>query len=192
MEKWEKILDEYYEVSSLGKIRRLKPARNGSISWVGKELKGYEAKDGYVSVCLHCGDTQRNFLLHILVAKAFLGPCPEGKEVNHIDGVKRNCAISNLEYVTRKENHEHAVKLGLKAFGSHHGRAKLSEDDVIAIRKADGIISQSKLAKKYGVTAGLIANVMRGTTWRHLPPRRLRHLSNLERQRLGISKKETA
>ena len=45
---------------------------------------------------------------HILVAKAWIGLRPEGCEVDHIDGNIRNCAASNLEYVTPEENRRRA------------------------------------------------------------------------------------
>lgn len=51
--------------------------------------------------------------VHLLVAAAFMGPTPNGLEVNHIDGVKANCATSNLEFVTHSANMKHAYALGL-------------------------------------------------------------------------------
>ena len=51
--------------------------------------------------------------MHSLVALVFIGPRPEGKQINHIDGVRPNNSANNLEYVTPSENNFHAYMLGL-------------------------------------------------------------------------------
>ena len=60
--------------------------------------------------------------LHVLVAEAFLGPCPKGKEANHRDGDRKNNAASNLEFVTHSQNVRHALRLGLRRrkYGQQH------------------------------------------------------------------------
>lgn len=64
---------------------------------------------GYASVRLPDG----NHLVHRLVAEAFISN-PNGKpQVNHIDGNKRHNSVDNLEWVTVKENVQHAYKEGL-------------------------------------------------------------------------------
>lgn len=51
---------------------------------------------------------KRSVGMHRLVAAAFIGPCPDGLEVNHKDGDKKNNRVENLEYVTHRENILHA------------------------------------------------------------------------------------
>lgn len=48
---------------------------------------------------------KKGFRVHRLVASAFLGPCPPGKEVNHLDSRRAHNFVSNLEYVTRSREH---------------------------------------------------------------------------------------
>jgi len=71
-------------------------------------VKNFKAKPNvhsyYPRMCGFIG----NPYCHLLVAKAWIGPRPEGYEVDHIDGNIRNCAVSNLEYVTPEENRRRA------------------------------------------------------------------------------------
>lgn len=91
-----------------------KVSPNGSVvSYLGKKpriLKYTKDKDGYRYVVL-CGDTIRETIyIHRLVAKTFV-PNPDNKlEVNHIDLNKENNSVSNLEWVTHKENINHYHK----------------------------------------------------------------------------------
>lgn len=88
----------------------------------GKFLKPTLLNDKYLSVCVSTiNQTKR---VHRLVATCFI-PNPENKpEVNHKDGNKLNNHFSNLEWVTRKENSQHAWTNGLcetvrKAFSTY-------------------------------------------------------------------------
>lgn len=99
-----------YEVSNLGSVRRSAPGRG---TQVGKIRKQSVSSGGYQSVGLSFGGVQKTFNVHGLVARAFLGPCPEGLEANHIDGIKSNCSASNLEYITHSLNQKHAYAIGI-------------------------------------------------------------------------------
>lgn len=78
-------------------------------------LKGWINDSGYQSVGLYNSHEPKmyNFMVHRLVAEAFI-PNPENKEqVNHIDGNKTSNSIENLEWATASENSNHASSLGL-------------------------------------------------------------------------------
>lgn len=83
-----------------------------SDSW--KELQQVLHKGtGYYLVTLCNNGLRKNQFIHRLLALHFV-PNPENKpQVNHIDGNKQNNALTNLEWVTSKENSIHAVKMGL-------------------------------------------------------------------------------
>src|SRR5580704_4483135 len=79
----------------------------------GKILKCGPRKDGYCLLKLYYNYEYHAIYFHQLVMELFVGPCPENKEINHIDGNKSNNKLSNLEYITRSQNMNHAYKLGL-------------------------------------------------------------------------------
>lgn len=168
-EVWKEVLNGYYEVSNLGRVRRLRPGADGRTYRVGKFVKGSPAPDGYIGVCLHIEDgKQIHRLLHVLVAEAFLGPTPAGKEVNHKDGIKKHCGLSNLEFLTTLQNHQHASRMGLKASGERHGRAKLTWKLVRKMRKERPKFSISQLVVRYRVSEGVICAVIKNRTWKEL------------------------
>lgn len=80
------------------------------------KLKTYTINSGYECLKLQKDGNVKSVLLHRLVAEAFI-PNPEGKpEVNHDNGDKGNCTMSNLEWMTSSENKIHALKTGLKVY----------------------------------------------------------------------------
>lgn len=168
-ERWRTIFNGYYEVSDLGRIRRLRPGEDGRTYRVGRLLKCSAGPDGYIGVCLHIEEgKQITRPLHLLVSRAFLGSTPRGKEVNHIDGVKKNCELSNLEFLTTLQNHKHASRMGLKASGERHGRAKLTWKLVRRMRRERPEYSISKLARRYKVSEGVVCAVIKNRTWKEL------------------------
>lgn len=99
-----------YEVSNQGHVRRIGRAKG---TQVGKHLKpAWSLKRQYTTVILCRASKKKMATVHSLVAEAFIGPRPEGWEINHKDGHKLNNDLSNLEYVSKSANALHAVDLG--------------------------------------------------------------------------------
>lgn len=80
----------------------------------GVVLKLHKGTSGYMQVnCYKNGKLHKTFLVHRLVASAFI-PNPENfPEVNHLDGDKSNNRFTNLKWVTRSENIKHGIDTGL-------------------------------------------------------------------------------
>ena len=105
MNEWHSVMDNSnYIVSDNGGIRNSRTNADKAI----RKTRGYFSVDLYK----HGERTTKG--VHVLVAEAFI-PNPDGKpEVNHKDGNKLNNHVGNLEWVTHKENCEHAWRTGLQ------------------------------------------------------------------------------
>jgi exopolyphosphatase/pppGpp-phosphohydrolase len=136
----------------------------------GKFLKPMRHNYGYRYVSL-CKDGKRsNFLIHRLVAIAFI-PNPENKRtVNHKNGDKTDNSLNNLEWNTYSENHIHAHKNGLNCNkGENCGMSKLDDASVREIKNLllQGV-SNKEIASMYNVKPNTISTLKKGHTWTHI------------------------
>jgi hypothetical protein len=173
-ETWRKIPSfPDYEASSLGRIRRTVQAPAGR-RCIGGILATRVDRKGYVNTGPSRDCKQHVVKVHRLVAEAYLGKCPEGMQVNHIDGNKQNNAPGNLEYVTQSENIKHAYRLGLKKplRGPLQPRARLRADDIRKIVLLEGAVSQVEIARLFGVDNRTISAIYKGHCWSHVTGRK--------------------
>lgn len=182
MEVWKAIpgYEGYYEASTLGVIRsvdRVVQAANRQLKQKSKVLKYALDAKGYPRVALSKpGETLKTFTIHRLIALTFMGPRPEGNQINHINGVKTDNSTSNLEYCTQSENALHSFRLGLQKPkpGSTNPMAKLTEDQVNTIRtiaaRGGRYYGRKELAKRFGVAECTIKEVVtrRKNGWKHV------------------------
>lgn len=181
-EEWRPVvgLEGWYEVSNHGRVRSVdrtimqtrRSGRTRPWRYVGKTLSiSPSGRTGYVAVHLMCGGIRRNGKVHKLVAAAFLGHCPAGCEINHIDGDKTNNVPSNLEYVSHNANMVHAAKNGLMpdVSGTKNPRVRLTEREVFTIRErfCRGESHQT-LASEYGIGATTVWHIVTGKNWSHV------------------------
>lgn len=145
-----------YMVSDQGRLSRI--------------MKLSPHRDGYLKINLCHNSVSKTVHIHQIVAAAFLGPRPEGSQVNHINGGKTDNQVNNLEYTTVQRNAIHASELNLRPVGEAINTAKLTTEDVKTIRQMYRPVacSYSKLASIYGVSKGTIANIVLGKTWKHI------------------------
>lgn len=118
--------------------------------------------NGYVQANINKKKTK---LAHRLIWESVHGPIPDGLQINHINGVKTDNRICNLELVTPRENMLHAYSTSLVSrAGENNGRAKLTLEEVMNIRASQ---SEARLlAEFYGVSERTISDVQKRKTWR--------------------------
>ena len=165
MERWRKTFYNYYEVSSYGRVRRI--VSGSPNTFPGRVLN--PSKDSrYPLVVLYGPNGEKKTVrVHILVAEAFLGPCPLNEEVNHKDTNKWNPRLSNLEYVTPKKNGRHALLNGLNP------GAKLTVETVLKLKKEAESLGYRKgmrgvipmLSQEFSIKCEQVRNILWGRSW---------------------------
>lgn len=119
-EVWKDVVgyEGIYEVSNYGRVRTHKDktthsVRHGTRKWKQRILKEKSPEGRDVRVTLWKNKKPKDFLVHRLVAFAFI-PQIDGKNcINHIDGNPKNNHVENLEWCTYQENTNHAFETGL-------------------------------------------------------------------------------
>lgn len=172
----------YYQVSNLGRVKsydRVITERGGiTRKHYGRIIHHGLAGCGYAQIHLYVNGVQTVTYAHRLVAAAFIGPCPDGLEVNHKNGNKQDNRVENLEYVTRSENERHSYRVlgrtpstNLKhGDGQDNTQAKLTDDQVRAIRSiyAGGKVTQNELAVRFGISQSSVSFIIHRKTWSHI------------------------
>lgn len=111
--------------------------------------------------------------IHRLVAEAFI-PNPLNKPcVNHINGIKTDNRVENLEWCTASENQLHAYRTGLcKApFGQNHSNAKLNEKQVrliLHLKNCRPKMARKDIGKLFNITVQTVGELWRGESWKHI------------------------
>lgn len=171
MEIWKDVIgfEGIYQVSNMGQIKSLERYdRRGFKKWPTRILKPAKTRYGYHQILL-CKNGQRfKRYVHHIVTEAFIGERPAGKQCNHINGIKTDNSIDNLEYCTASENHYHSYQvLGKKAArGNDSGHNKLVESQVIFIRTTH--LTGKELAKMFNVSRAVISNIRNYKIWKHI------------------------
>lgn len=145
-----------YAAGDDGEIYRVTKPRFRRKDWQPRQLRRVKSGTSpYWAVTLSGGSREVRWhaVVHRLVAEAWLGPCPEGKEVNHKNLNKDDCSPGNLEYATPRRNQQHAIDNGAIEL-------KLSDADVLSIQRSRH--SLRCLAEEYGVHKTIIRRIKRG------------------------------
>lgn len=175
MEIWKDVtgFENQYQISNIGKVRskpRILTRSNGSKQTVkGRILKTFVGSTGYEFAVFQVGKKTKNFAVHRLVAIHFLNNDQNKYAVNHLNGIKTDNNVQNLEWVTKSENEIHARKNGLKCTkGEKASKAVLNTNQILEIRNLRGKMTGREVAKIYGVTHSAIFAIWTNRTWSHV------------------------
>ena len=174
IERW-KVIEEFPEVliSNKGNVKSLSTLRN----------RKTHINSGYELIVFENNTGRYSRLIHRLVAQSFI-PNPENKPcVNHLNGIKTDNRAANLEWVTYKENIEHAVKTGLIDYSKRknprhkiypkdgdHKLTKSTKEEVIEMRKMydTGDYVLRELSEKFEISISVVWKIVNRKTWKHI------------------------
>lgn len=164
-----------YHASNFGFIKTFNWKNQGKEAIMKPAIDG----SGYLRTMLKCDDGKiKTIKVHRIIASTFIDKLNEDLEVNHINCIKTDNRVTNLEWVSRSENIKHAFKNNrINTRGECNPAATLSDKQVKEIisiypfgrkTKKKGEITKKELAEKYGTSVSVIKRIAQKKTWKHL------------------------
>ncbi len=166
MEIWKTIKDyPDYQISNLGNVKRL-----------GKLKSNELVRHGYYRTTLFKNNIGKHFYIHRLVALEFIENKENKAQVNHINGIKTDNRVENLEWVTMSENMKHAHKNNLVKIlrGENDPKSKITENQALMIlklkkeSKGKRYFGLKKLCEELNINYGIACEISKGNNWKHL------------------------
>lgn len=171
IENWKDIIgyEGAYQVSSFGRVKSLgriiKHPHSKIRTLRERVLKSYN-RCGYTAVELN----KTSNSTHRLVADAFI-PNPENKPcVNHINGIKNDNRVENLEWCTQSENSLHSFRIGTQSNkGENHPNSKITlvQSKEIKDLLSKGELTQIEIAKRYNISNHLVCKIKKRKLWNY-------------------------
>jgi hypothetical protein len=122
-------------------------------------------KRGYNYVVLYANNKHKNILVHRLVAIAYLQNPLNKRCVNHINGIKTDNRVENLEWNTHSENSKHAYKNGLVKISNLCNQNKVKANSKLVVNLLNGIFYDS--VKEASIISGINYNTLMGYLGKH-------------------------
>lgn len=159
-----------YQASNKGRVRNVRKAAGCTVN---RELVGRINKQGYRYATLSKHGSQKSEKIHRLVALAFLGPRPDGLQINHKNGIKTDNRVENVEYCTPRQNMIHSIQVLKRKSpcGEASSQARLKTAEVIEIKRllAAGV-RIAAIARQFHVCPTTIGFIAHGATWKDVHP----------------------
>lgn len=166
-EVWKDVIgyEGLYQISNFGNVKSL----GNSFSRKERFLKLSPQSKGYLTVVLQKNGKRKMMLVHRLVAEYFVSNLNDKLQVNHINGIKTNNRAENLEWVSHRENLDHAIKNNLTLKGEENRNSKLKDVDVIKIHYLlQKGVTTKELSESYNVSYSTIDSIRTNRYWKHL------------------------
>ena len=168
MEMWKDVINYYgkYIISSNGVIKSV--ARKNRLN--DKIKKQRKDKDGYMIVNLHSDGKTKTLKVHRLLAEAFIYNPLNKPQVNHINGIKNDNRLQNIEWATQSENMQHSYDNGLTkaSVGEKNGNSKLTTKDVEDMKKLRKFMTYQELANVFSVSICQAHRIINNKRWKHV------------------------
>ena len=158
-----------YQVSNFGRVKSLGAGETWNSS--SRILKNAIRQSGYSQIDLCNDGRKKSYKISRLVAQAFISN-PENKpQVNHINGIKNDDRMENLEWVNGKENMQHAWSTGLKKplKGNQCSWSKLTEKQVRVIKHCINLgMTDKEISKYFYNNQSIISSIRYKKSWTHI------------------------
>lgn len=179
MTEWREVPDvPYFLVTACGRVKTKSFVNDSAINSHGNNVpRHYKEREisprlvtppGYLKVSTLRSKNRPTFYVHRLVARAFLDGYKEGYQVNHLNGIKTDNRIENLEWCPASENIKHAWESGLcdLCIGENNIQSKLTLTQVIAIKDAIQLgIELALISRIANVSRALINKIADNRAW---------------------------
>lgn len=164
----------FYQASTLGRIKSVTRTvnRRGNTTRIVYERILITMSDGkgYQLVNLNKYNVSTTHTVHRLILSTFVENTENKPQVNHINGIKDDNKLINLEWSTVSENGLHAYKNGLQisAKGEKVNGSKLKDEQVLEIRKIGKSKSLKELSNIYNISISTISMIINNKIWTHI------------------------
>ncbi len=162
----------YFQGSNLGNVRSLDRLVRGNTSYrpvKGRMVLQKLSRSDYAACGFSMFRNHYNYLVHRFILETFIGPCPEGMECRHLDGVKMNNRIDNLLWGTKAENAADKVRHRTLIEGPAMYNAKLKAEDIPKIHALyETGLTQKEVAEAFGMSG--VAGILRGENYKSCQP----------------------
>ena len=155
MEIWKEIrgYDGLYQISNWGRVKSLERIDNNNHPIKEKILTPQKNKYGYYKIILSKNGKQKSFQIHRLVYETFVGEIPDGMQCNHINEIKTDNRLENLNLMTSKENSNWGTRN--ERIGETKKGMKLSEETK---NKMKNHPNKSKIILQIDLNGNIIAD----------------------------------